>query len=178
MSATSGETHFFPYPLPSNSTIKLQAIVSFYLKATSSFFCSTKPLSLPLSSSQQPVPGTSAPGHTPTYVSANFPHLPNPDTEARFPKTAYESFNLGLKYAATKPCLGKREVDPLTGDFKKEYSWETYESVDKRRTEIGSGLLKLVEQGVLGEVEKTGWSVGIWSGNRPEWQWVNQGTSF
>jgi hypothetical protein len=45
----------------------------------------------------QAVPGSAKAGQTPIYVNAAFPHLPGTHTSPEFPKTAYESFNIGLK---------------------------------------------------------------------------------
>ncbi|GAA6062871.1 hypothetical protein JCM10212_000793 [Sporobolomyces blumeae] len=112
-----------------------------------------------------PVPGSKKPGSSYAYRSAIWPDEPN---DPRFPKTAYEAFNLGLKANPKARCLGKRAWDGK--DWAREVTWESYEETDVHRTRVGSGLAKLKEQF---PDSPDHWNVGIWSINRPEWQWVN-----
>ncbi|GAA5923429.1 medium-chain fatty acid-CoA ligase FAA2 [Sporobolomyces koalae] len=113
-----------------------------------------------------PVPGSKKPGGSHAYRNAIF-SLPQP-ADPRYPKTLYEAFDLGLKACGNQQFLGKREWDGQ--DWAKELTWETYNEVDAHRTRVGSGLAKLKEQ--LNDTSDR-WNVGIWSINRPEWQWVN-----
>lgn len=123
------------------------------------------------------MPGSKQPGQTAVYVNSAFPHLPRPETSAAFPKTIYESFNLGLKTDPAAPCLGRREWDAALGDWAKSYTWETYAQTDEHRTQIGSALMRLYDEGATGALQRTSWTVGIWAGNRPEWQHVSLATA-
>ncbi|GAA5949948.1 hypothetical protein JCM3765_007747 [Sporobolomyces pararoseus] len=113
-----------------------------------------------------PVPGSKKPGGSHAYRNAIFT-LPEP-VDPRYPKTLYDAFDLGLKAVPKNRFLGKREWNGQ--DWAKELTWESYEQVDAHRTRVGSGLLKLKEQ--FSDTPER-WNVGIWSINRPEWQWVN-----
>ncbi|GAA5835060.1 hypothetical protein JCM3766R1_002084 [Sporobolomyces carnicolor] len=113
-----------------------------------------------------PVPGSKKAGGSHAYRNAIFTGA-NP-TDPRYPKTAYDCFELGLKAVPKNLCLGKREWNGQ--DWAKELTWQTYEEVGVHRSQVGSGLLKLKEQ-FANTPER--WNVGIWSINRPEWQWVN-----
>ncbi|GAA5854979.1 hypothetical protein JCM8547_002331 [Rhodosporidiobolus lusitaniae] len=139
--------HPFPIPLPDNHDVrKAQAV---------------------------PIPGSAKAGSTPIYVNAAFPRWAS---SRAYPQTAYEAFNLGLQHHPTSACLGKREWDPTLGekgDWAKKVTYKTYEQVDGHRTRVGSGLVRLREE-LFPDEEEVQWRVGIWSNNRPEWQWVNQ----
>ncbi|KAI5478889.1 long-chain acyl-CoA synthetase [Pseudohyphozyma bogoriensis] len=122
-------------------------------------------------------------GESDIYIHAGFPHLPNPNTADKFPKTAYGCFNLGLATVPQGKCFGRRpwddeqvRADGGKGDWAKRFEWETYEEIDARRTRVGSGLVRLKEEGVVGSVERQ-WKVGVWSVNRPEWQIASQACS-
>ncbi|GAA5854999.1 hypothetical protein JCM8547_002340 [Rhodosporidiobolus lusitaniae] len=140
-------THPFPVPLPDEHDVRqVQAI---------------------------PIPGSAKAGSTPIYVNAAFPRWAS---SRAYPQTAYEAFNLGLQHHPQSACLGKREWDSTLaekGDWAKKVTYETYEQVDGYRTRVGSGLVRLREE-LFPEEEEVQWRVGIWSNNRPEWQWVNQ----
>lgn len=97
--------------------------------------------------------------------------MPGPDTDPRFPKSAYECFNLGLKSDPSAPCFGRREWNVATGDWEKGYVWETYAEADVRRTRVGSGLMQLQLEGAVGSEGPTGWTVGVWAINRPGKSW-------
>lgn len=117
------------------------------------------------------VPGTRKAGQTGHFRNALFPDFTTVEApNMNFPKTEYESFNHGLGTAFDKPCLGHRPINPTTGDFEPFFIWQSYAEIDKRRTEFGSGLIKLRKDGSLGAGDLTGWTIGIWTQNRPEWQ--------
>ncbi|EGG06540.1 uncharacterized protein MELLADRAFT_116457 [Melampsora larici-populina 98AG31] len=117
------------------------------------------------------VPGSRKPGQTGHFRNALFPDFTTVEEPGKnFPKTEYESFNHGLGVGFDKPCLGHRPINPTTGDFEPYFVWQTYAEIDKRRTEFGSGLIKLRKDGLLGSGDLSGWTVGIWTQNRPEWQ--------
>lgn len=73
-----------------------------------------------------------------------------------------------------KQCLGARPYDPLSKTFG-QYQWETYATVQQRRTNLGRGLVELhKEAGVTG----IQYGIGLWCQNRPEWQIVGMDYSF
>lgn len=110
------------------------------------------------------MPGTAGAGHSAIYKSALFDDPANmPD----LPKTVYEIFELGLKMGSERNCLGRRPWDSRKADWADRYEWETYGQVDDRRTRIGSGLMKLKEDGVIQTTNNNELTVGIWSLNRP-----------
>lgn len=84
---------------------------------------------------------------------------------------------MGVSAFPDAQCLGKREWDVKIGDWSKEYTWETYSQTAIKRNDIGSGLMKLQLDGLIGSEKKSEWAVGIWSANRPEWQHVSQSCS-
>ena len=113
----------------------------------------------------QIVPGKKD-GETNVYISAAFPHFPCPRDDDRFPETAHEIFELGLKTNPKGDCLGRRLWDEGKGDWANEFTWESYEEVAERRTRVGSGLMKLWEDGI-GATERVQWNVGVWCPNQP-----------
>lgn len=76
-------------------------------------------------------------------------------------------FNFGLGRSYNKPCFGHRPINPVTGELESFYVWQSYKDVDRRRTEFGSGLMRLQAEGKLGTSDQTGWTLGIWTHNRP-----------
>jgi len=63
-------------------------------------------------------------------------------------------------------CLGHRPYNPDTKTFG-NYVWEDYETVQRRRKNMGAGLVHLHKKAGVTD-EKYG--VGLWCQNRPEWQ--------
>ncbi|KAH9464397.1 hypothetical protein Pst134EB_003924 [Puccinia striiformis f. sp. tritici] len=119
------------------------------------------------------VPGTRRPGQTGHYRNAAFSKFTTVVTpEKQFPRTYYEVFNFGLGKSYDKPCLGHRPTNPVTGELEPFYVWQSYKDVDRRRTEFGSGIMHLQAEGTLATPDRTGWTVSIWTHNRPEWQIV------
>lgn len=82
-------------------------------------------------------------------------------------KTTDEVFNHGLGVSWNKPCLGYRPINLSTGDFENFHLWQTYSDIDKRRTDFGSGIIKLFNDGLLGPGDIVGTTIGIWTHNRP-----------
>ncbi|KAA1072748.1 hypothetical protein PGT21_000858 [Puccinia graminis f. sp. tritici] len=117
------------------------------------------------------IPGTRKAGQTGHYRNALFPNFTTVETpDKKFPRTDYEVFNFGLGRSYNKPCLGHRPINPVTGELEPFFVWQSYKDVDRRRTEFGSGMMHLQAEGKLGTSDRTGWTVGIWTHNRPEWQ--------
>ena len=63
-------------------------------------------------------------------------------------------------------CLGRRPYDPTTKTFG-DYVWEDYQTIQKRRKDMGAGLVHIHRK--LGIVDES-FGVGLWCNNRPEWQ--------
>ncbi|WAQ86114.1 hypothetical protein PtA15_6A744 [Puccinia triticina] len=102
------------------------------------------------------------------FRNAAFPHFTTVETpEKRFPRTYYEVFNFGLGQSYDKPCLGHRPTNPASGELEPFFVWQSYKDIDRRRTDFGSGLLRLQAEGTLATPDRTGWTVGIWTHNRP-----------
>lgn len=119
------------------------------------------------------VPGTRKPGQTGHYRNAAFATFTSIETpEKQFPRTYYEVFNFGLGRSYDKPCLGHRPINPVSGELEPFYVWQSYKDVDRRRTDFGSGLMRLQAEGKLGTSNRTDWTLGMWTHNRPEWQIV------
>ncbi|KAI9836206.1 MAG: hypothetical protein M1819_001543 [Sarea resinae] len=63
-------------------------------------------------------------------------------------------------------CLGYRPYDPVKKIFGR-YAWIDYETVQRRRKDLGGGIVELHKQ--IGVTDET-YGVGLWCQNRPEWQ--------
>ncbi|KAI0705828.1 acetyl-CoA synthetase-like protein [Cytidiella melzeri] len=118
------------------------------------------------------VPGTKRPGQTGHYRNSAFPLLTLDSPEVF--QTPVEFFDAGLQRIPSPqhPLFGRRPVlskSPLK--VADHYEWIDWETVDYRRRYLGSGLRKLFSDGVAGGKELD--TVGIYSGNCPEWQIVD-----
>lgn len=84
-------------------------------------------------------------------------------------KTAHDFFEQSAARVPNSRCLGHREYDRVKKTWS-PYIWESYGQVQKRRANLGTGLVALHEAvGVTGKQ----YGVGIWCQNRPEWQIVD-----
>lgn len=125
------------------------------------------PADKPLKKQSVEVPGTRRPGQTGHYRNAlwGLRQAEAPDAFLTLPQI----FETGLKVGREQPFLGHRPLlskHPLKFDDK--YVWESWGRVDERRRALGSALHLMFKNGELGGGEYE--TVGIWSGNRPEWQ--------
>ena len=59
--------------------------------------------------------------------------------------TLFESFERSVKQAPKSDCMGHREYDRATKVWS-PYIWQSYETVQQRRNNFGSGLLNLFEE--------------------------------
>ncbi|CAG8740330.1 15278_t:CDS:2, partial [Cetraspora pellucida] len=114
------------------------------------------------------VPGTERNGQTVTghYRNALLPDgqlktLPDPGVTR-----LYDIWQNSLKKYKDRECLGIRQFDGKTGKFG-DYIWQTFEQVDKRITNFGSGLLHL-KLNIIKDGQAENFIVGICSINRPE----------
>ncbi|GAB7340640.1 hypothetical protein MBLNU457_7038t2 [Dothideomycetes sp. NU457] len=84
-------------------------------------------------------------------------------------RTGHEFFEQAANRNPNGKCLGARPYNPLTKTFG-NFEWESYGQVQKRRANLGCGLVALHENvGVTGKQ----YGVGLWCQNRPEWQIVD-----
>ncbi|EXJ60393.1 long-chain acyl-CoA synthetase [Cladophialophora yegresii CBS 114405] len=80
--------------------------------------------------------------------------------------TAHEMFEFAAQRFPHAPCLGYRPYDSAQQAYG-PYEWLDYETVRKRRSDLGAGLVELhAREGVNG----SNYGVGLWCQNRPEWQ--------
>ncbi len=80
--------------------------------------------------------------------------------------TAHDMFEVAARSVPHSPCLGFRPWDSSKKAFG-PYEWVDYETVQKRRADYGAGLVEIhAREGVTG----SGYGVGLWCQNRPEWQ--------
>lgn len=63
--------------------------------------------------------------------------------------------------------MGWRPYNPATKSFG-QYQWIDYQTVQKRRADLGAGLVELHNKHGCGRPGSYG--VGLWCQNRPEWQ--------
>jgi len=129
-----------------------------------------------------PLPGSAQPGFSPIYRNVKTAKGLQASTDPTKYKTMYDNFMLGLSRGGERPCIGHRPWDPVKKVWVNDYYWQTYAEVAARRTNFGAGLFVVREQiGLLqsktGKVKgwtdqwtgPEGFTVGIWSQNRPEW---------
>ncbi|KIW30055.1 uncharacterized protein PV07_05832 [Cladophialophora immunda] len=80
--------------------------------------------------------------------------------------TAHEMFEYAAQRFPHAPCLGYRPYDSSKQAYG-PYEWLDYETVRKRRSDFGAGLVELhAREGIQG----ANYGVGLWCQNRPEWQ--------
>ncbi|KAJ6004820.1 hypothetical protein N7540_012619 [Penicillium herquei] len=112
------------------------------------------------------IPGTEKPGRSPIYRawSAQKELIKSLDPKVT---TAHEMFESTANRIPKNHCLGWRSFNTTTKTFE-PYQWITYETVQKRRTNFGAGL---VELHIKHDCHQPGqYGIGLWCQNRPEWQ--------
>lgn len=80
--------------------------------------------------------------------------------------TGHDLFESSAQKFPHAPCLGYRPYDSARKSWG-PYEWLDYETVQKRRADLGVGLVEIhAREGITG----TQYGVGLWCQNRPEWQ--------
>lgn len=81
-------------------------------------------------------------------------------------RTGHDIFESTAARQPKARCFGTRAYDRATATWG-PFIWEDYETVAKRRANMGIGLVEVNRRaGVVGEK----YGVGLWCQNRPEWQ--------
>ncbi|KAI9372384.1 hypothetical protein BJX61DRAFT_450172 [Aspergillus egyptiacus] len=113
-----------------------------------------------------PIPGTQKEGRSPVYRTWN--------TQKELVKTldpnvttAHDIFESTANRQPNAHCLGWRPYDPETKTYG-QYQWMDYGTVQKRRANLGAGLVELHNKHNCARPGQYG--VGLWCQNRPEWQ--------
>ncbi|KAH7089777.1 long-chain-fatty-acid-CoA ligase 1 [Paraphoma chrysanthemicola] len=112
------------------------------------------------------LPGTQKEGRSAIYRHWRFADKPLLASLVPDINTPHEAFENSVTRFPKNKCLGHRPYDLNTKKFG-AYVWEDYETVAKRRKNLGAGLVHLHKQAGV-TAEKFG--VGLWCQNRPEWQ--------
>lgn len=111
------------------------------------------------------LPGSAQPGRTPVYRhhKSRDGLLETLDPAVR---TGHDMFQSAAQKHPHAPCLGYRPYDSAKKAWA-PYEWLDYETVQKRRADLGVGLVEIhAREGITG----TQYGVGLWCQNRPEWQ--------
>lgn len=122
-----------------------------------------QPHSLPLSNSQKP-------GRTPIYRHYKFRDglLETLDPEV---KTVHDMFEITANRIPHSPGFGTRTWNSTKKAWE-PFEWIEYETMQKKKTNFGKGLVELHErEGIVGRQ----YGVGLWCQNRVEWQVADLG---
>lgn len=113
-----------------------------------------------------PLPGSEKPGRSRIYRSW---HARKALVSTLDPTvtTAHDMFEVSANRSPRAHCLGTRAYDPVKRTFG-AYQWLDYQTVQRRRTAFGAGLVQLHEK--HGCAKNRSYGVGLWCQNRPEWQ--------
>ncbi|KAL9022098.1 MAG: hypothetical protein Q9185_000716 [Variospora sp. 1 TL-2023] len=117
-----------------------------------------------------PLPNSAQPGRSAVYRHWRFQGdlLNTLDPEIH---TAHQAFESAAARVPTSKCLGYRPYDPATKTFG-QYEWLDYTTVQRRRANLGVGLVEINKQASVVEQK---YGVGLWCQNRPEWQLIDNG---
>ncbi|RAH48546.1 putative AMP-binding enzyme [Aspergillus brunneoviolaceus CBS 621.78] len=112
------------------------------------------------------LPGTEKPGRSPVYRTWNSTKELVKTLDPNV-ATAHDIFESTAGRVPKSDCLGWRPYDPIVKAYG-PYQWMDYETVQKRRTAFGAGLVELHQKHGCHRPGQYG--IGLWSQNRPEWQ--------
>lgn len=112
------------------------------------------------------LPGTEKPGRSKIYRahSAQKELVKTLDPQVL---TSHDAFESTANRVPKNHCLGWRPYNPQTKAFG-PYQWMDYQTVQRRRTAFGAGLVELHLKHGCHRAGQYG--VGLWCQNRPEWQ--------
>lgn len=112
-----------------------------------------------------PIPRSEKPDRSPVYRHWKFQDalLETFDPNVR---TAHDMFESTALRIPNSPCLGFRPYDASKRSWG-AYEWIDYSTVQKRRANLGVGIVELHRQEGL---QGRNFGVGLWCSNRPEWQ--------
>ncbi|KAH8655869.1 hypothetical protein BX600DRAFT_515556 [Xylariales sp. PMI_506] len=85
--------------------------------------------------------------------------------------SVYEMFETTSYLQPDARCLGYRPYDASSKTYG-AYAWYTYGEVRQRVSNMGKGLVTLLEANGISSRQNP---VGLWCGNRPEWQFADLG---
>ncbi|KAA8915251.1 hypothetical protein TRICI_002608 [Trichomonascus ciferrii] len=116
-----------------------------------------------------PVPGSKKPGYSEVYRNAA---SPDKLVSTYHPSitTLYEGFNAAVTKSANDPCLGERVYDYKIKGWSKQYHWQTYAEISKRRDNFGAGLVNVVSRHLDGLTpQQQKYIVSIYGPNCVNW---------
>ncbi|KAG9104856.1 hypothetical protein FRC06_008086 [Ceratobasidium sp. 370] len=139
--------------------------------------CISYPPNIDYSRQGVEVPGTRKEGQTGHYRNGLWPDLitldtPQPHVKPKPIRTLVDIFDSGLYKSRNEPFTGVRPALP-DGSLAKYFEWSTYAEIDVRRRRVGSALEVFRRNGELWNNGEKLQTVGLWSGNRPEWQVID-----
>ncbi|KAH3663452.1 hypothetical protein WICMUC_005978 [Wickerhamomyces mucosus] len=82
--------------------------------------------------------------------------------------TFYHLFEHSIKLYSTDGSIGYREFNKSTNKFNDYYSWESYEQLGEKRTQVGSGILNVLEK-YAPDVDTNNFILTLFSANTPQW---------
>ncbi|KAG8741399.1 hypothetical protein FRC10_002919 [Ceratobasidium sp. 414] len=118
------------------------------------------------------VPGTRKEGQTGLWPDLLTLDTPQPHVKPKPIHNLVDIFDSGLYKSRNEPFTGMRPVLP-DGTLARYFVWSTYAEIDVRRQRVGSALEVFRRNGELWNNGERLHNVGIWSGNRPEWQVID-----
>ncbi|KAK3817723.1 MAG: hypothetical protein J3Q66DRAFT_340901 [Benniella sp.] len=109
--------------------------------------------------------GTRTPGATGHYRHAAFADkLVDHIRDAPHVKTLYDIFQHSLSEYSERDFLGHRPYDSVTQTYV-GYTWQIFAQTNQRINAFGSGIMHLNDH-VLGSMQLTRWTLGIWAQGR------------
>ncbi|ODQ79765.1 hypothetical protein BABINDRAFT_171393 [Babjeviella inositovora NRRL Y-12698] len=132
---------------------------------------SSLPLPVAESGTAYQLPNSQEPGYSAVYRNSYVKDTPLYETVHPALNTVYASFENAAKIFADNPCLGRRIFRDKTQSFDDFYSWYTYAEVQKRKRNLGAGILSVVRNSEFRTTahKEDGFVVSIFSFNKVEW---------